>query len=182
MDSREKIKLYIYPHAKQHTHDKTDLYYNTVPLSKKGIQDHFVLSPPEKADYFYMGQLSDDIVINKEKFEFFEGKEERHICDIEGDWFQKKIPQWLEESILTINSVKKEYVEKNIKMFIRPTFSHLFMEIIKNNLELKFNFNDNRSFGFKGLPDPLHVREKMWAACKSSQIKFDIEFNFWSYK
>ena len=177
MDSREKIKLYIYPHAKQHTHDKTDLYYNTVPLSKKGIQDHFVLSPPEKADYFYMGQLSDDIVINKEKFEFFEGKEERHVCDIEGDWFQKKIPQWLEESILTINSVKKEYVEKNIKMFIRPTFSHLFMEIIKNNLELKFNFNDNRSFGFKGLPDPLHVREKMWAACKSSQIKFDIEFN-----
>ena len=174
----KKNNLYIYPNAKAHVHDETQTYYNSVPMSEKGIKDYFVLSSADEADYYYMGQISDDMYVQEEQFEFYKDNKSKHICDIEGDWLQKKIPEWLHGATMTINSVKREYVENDIKMFIRPTFSHLFMEIVKNDIKLRFNFNDNRSFGFKGLPDPLGVRRKVYSACISNRdIKSDIEFN-----
>ena len=55
-----KIKLYVYPNAREHVHDDTEIYFNTVPLSKKGIEDYCELVSPEEADYFYMGQIPND--------------------------------------------------------------------------------------------------------------------------
>jgi hypothetical protein len=180
----KKHNLYVYPNAKKHVHDETEKYYNSVPMSEKGIKDYFVLTSPDNAEYFYMGQVSDDMNVQESNFEFYKDNKAKHICDIEGDWCQKKIPKWLYGATLSINSVKKEYVENKIKMFIRPTFSHLFMEIIKNDMKLKFNFNDNLGFGFKGLADPLGVRNKVRLACNSSaEITSDFEFNsMWASK
>ena len=35
-----------------------DKYYNLVPLSTKGIEDHCEIVSFEEAEYYYMGQVS----------------------------------------------------------------------------------------------------------------------------
>jgi hypothetical protein len=146
----DKIKLYLYPNAKPHVHDVDyPEYYNTVPMSKKGIQDHFVLTGPEDADYFYMGQLANDRwnQFSPAQFQYFSGNENRHICDIEGEGGQI-IPNWLHNSIVTTMGPLKRY--SNIyKLFARPTFSKLFLHII-NSEKQDFDTPDKISFGFKG--------------------------------
>tara|TARA_R110000796_G_scaffold137919_5_gene253996 strand:+ start:2641 stop:3573 length:933 start_codon:yes stop_codon:yes gene_type:complete len=176
----EKLRLYIYPNALPHAHDKEDIYRNTVPLSEDGIKKHCQIVSAQDAEYFYMGQISDGVDLpNLSDFEHFSGKENKHICDIEGDWLTKRLPTWLESSTLTMNGVRTEYVEKNIKIFTRPTFTYLLMDIIKNNRKIKHTFNDNKKFGFKGYHDPFGVRSKMADACRlaNGSIDYDIEFN-----
>ena len=120
----KKIKLYIYENSKKHEHDtnssgmSSDLY-NTVPLSEKGISDHcIVVTDPKEADYFYMGQFSQDkmeiLKIKKQDYKYFEGNEKRHILDIDGEGgFEASnrpaIPKWLRNSIITTNGPLKTY-------------------------------------------------------------------------
>jgi len=161
-------------------HDQEEKYKNTVPLSAVGQERHCEIVPPDEAEYFYMGQLSDGVTIPpKDSYAYIEGNESRHICDIEGDWLGRTIPEWLEGCVMTMNGLRKEYVEKDLKIFTRPTFTFLFMDIISNNRRLRHTFNSNKSFGFKGHPDPLGVRHKMLEACKMSEgsIKYDVKFN-----
>lgn len=185
---RKKIKLYVYPHAHSHAHDEDPtrdaperyIYRDTVPFSKLGIGRHCELVKPGEAEYFYMGQISDGVPTPaKESFTYLQDNEKRHICDIEGDWLARTIPKWLEECTLTMNGVRKEYVERNISIFVRPTFTFLLMDIIKNNKQIKHTFNGNKVFGFKGHPDPLGVRYKMLKAfeIKKQKLNFDITFN-----
>tara|TARA_R100001129_G_scaffold164380_3_gene130520 strand:+ start:512 stop:1474 length:963 start_codon:yes stop_codon:yes gene_type:complete len=155
-----KINLYIYPHAQPHVHDSDPYYINTVPLSYDGIKTYCNIVPPEKADYFYMGQITNDTtssnsitLYDKNKFPFFEGNEDKHILDYEGEGGQEygagghPIPNWLHNSIITINGPLKRY--SNIKrMFIRPTFSHMLVDL-KDKHE-KFTFPDHISMGFRG--------------------------------
>ena len=155
-----KINLYIYPHAQPHAHDLDPHYINTVPLSNIGIKTHCNIVPPEKADYFYMGQINNDSInknsitlYNKNNFPYFEGNEDRHIWDYEGEGGQEHgaggeaIPEWLHNSILTINGPLKRY--SNIKkMFIRPTFSHMLVDVKDKNEQ--FSFPTEVSMGFRG--------------------------------
>ena len=155
-----KINLYIYPHAQPHVHDSDPHYINTVPLSDIGIRDHCNIVPPEKADYFYMGQITNDSIsknsitlYDKNKFPYFKGNEDRHIWDYEGEGGQEHgaggepIPDWLHNSILTINGPLKRY--SNIKkMFIRPTFSHMLVDLRDKNEQ--FSFPTEVSMGFRG--------------------------------
>ena len=176
----KKIKLYIYPQAAPHAHDQEEIYKNTIPFSAHGIKEHCEIVSPTEAEYFYMGQFSDSVKIpDPSTFQFLKNNEKRHICDIEGDWLRKTIPTWLEKCTLTMNGVRSGYVERNVSIFTRPTFSYLLMDIIRNKKVVPYTFNDNLSFGFKGFPDPLGVRYKMLEACKLSehQIKYDISFN-----
>ena len=85
-----KPKLFLYRNRRPHAHDKdpSGIYVNTVPMSEIGISEHFELSYPEDADYFYMGQFNNDASIHQyspSSFEFFEGNEHKHICDYEGE-------------------------------------------------------------------------------------------------
>lgn len=155
-----KINLYIYPHAEPHVHDSIPEYINTVPLSNAGIKKHCNVVPPEEADYFYMGQVTNDQIsknsitlYNEERFPFFKGNEHKHICDYEGEGGQEHgaggvpIPEWLHSSILTINGPLKRY--SNIKkMFIRPTFS--YMLVSSKDKKETFELPDNISMGFRG--------------------------------
>lgn len=171
-----KLKLFVYQGYNNHVHDEYYEYVNTVPMSKTGISEHFIISPPESADYFYMGQISDGTYIpSREFFKYLEGNENKHICDIEGDWFNKKIPDYLKKCILTINGARKEY--NGVKMFVRPTFSFLFMDIIKNKDKHISKFNEEISFGFRGQFDPRGVRKKMYNSFLNSGLKYDITFN-----
>ena len=157
----DKIKLYVYPDAPPHVHDTqgADVYYNTVPLSIAGIEKHCELVEPEKADYFYMGQLNNNKSLHDsdpyESWEYFQGNEHKHICDYEGEGGQEQgaggaeIPKWLHNSIITLNGPLTSYNSKIKRFFTRPTFSHLLMDIIKNQNET-FQFPSNKSMGFKG--------------------------------
>jgi hypothetical protein len=172
------IKLYIYPNAPNHGHDSTVEYINTVPLSKKGIEEHCELVPPDCAEYFYMGQVSDGMRTPAEhEFKYLKGNESRHICDIEGDWANREIPAWLKKCVLTINSAKDTYLKENMNFFVRPTFSYLLMDMINNKFCEKYDFIDNLSFGFNGYPDPNGTRLKLKDVCRIGKIKSDISFN-----
>jgi hypothetical protein len=171
----KKIKLYIYPQALSHVHDDVEIYFNTVPLSKKGIDDHFVITSPDDADYFYMGQIPNDKFINfkKSNFSYFEGNEERHICDVEGEGGMP-IPSWLHNSIITTMGPLKKY--SNIKrLFTRPTFSYLLLDIIKNRDE-KFDFPKEKSFGFRGFLNH-RTRAMMLHAIHHSEFEKEIHVN-----
>ena len=173
----KKLKIYIYPNARPHVQDNMEKeYYNVVPLSKKGIQDHCELVDPDKAEYFYMGQVSCGLPLPTEnEFQHFTGNEQKHIIDFEGDWFQKSIPDWLRNSIVSVSGVKGEY--EGIKIFTRPAVSSLLLDIIRNNRELKYTFEANKRFCFKGFPDPRGIRVKTAKACQLSNVNANIVFN-----
>ena len=144
------MKLFVYDNAKPHVHDNMAAYVNTVPLSKIGIEQHFEITKiPTEADYFYMGQIANETftMIGPQQFEFYKEHKDRHICDIEGEGGMP-IPNWLHDAILTTMGPLKIY--SNIKkLFARPTFSHLLVDIIKNRNE-KFELPTQKSFGFRG--------------------------------
>jgi len=173
----KKIKLYIYPNAKQHVQDNmAKENYNTVPWSEQGIKNHCEIVSSDEAEYYYMGQVSCGLSMpDKSEFKYFDGNEESHIIDFEGDWFQKSIPDWLKNSLISVSGVKKEY--ENIKIFPRPAVSHLLLDIIRNNRKIKHTFESNKSFGFKGFPDPRGIRIKTAKACELAGVKTDIHFN-----
>jgi hypothetical protein len=173
----KKIKLYIYPNAREHVQDNMEeAYANTVPFSRRGIEDHCEIVPMEEADYFYMGQVSCGLPLpQKNEFEFIDGREDRHIIDFEGDWFQTSIPDWLRKSLISVTGIKKEY--EGIKIFPRLPLSYLLLDIIRNNKQRASTFEPNKSFGFKGFPDPRGVRLKMLAVSNLSGVRTDIQFN-----
>jgi hypothetical protein len=180
----EKLKLFIYPTAKPHVHDNEHMhlingvsqYVNTVPMSKKGISDYFELVNPDEADYFYMGQISDGMNIpNPINFKYLYGNERKHICDIEGDWLGREIPNWLKKCTLTINGAKDIY--KGLNIFIRPTFSFLLIDLAKNNQPYPIRNIENISFGFRGFPDPHGIRNKMKLAFDKSNLPGTVILN-----
>ena len=156
---RTKIKLYIYPNAKAHDHDTNksgyaNNLYNTVPMSELGIDRHFELTSPDECDYFYMGQFAQDsgdiLKARPSDYEYFKGNQHRHICDIDGEGgfeFSNRpaIPNWLSNSIITANGVPKSYA--NLKIFARPTFSQLLVDLVKE--EQCFDFPETVSFGLR---------------------------------
>ena len=152
----KKVKLYVYPHARPHDHDTSGFCENSVPFSKKGIEDNCVLTTPDQAEYFYMGQFNNDrgdlARYKPSDFKYFVGNEDRHICDIEGEGGfeasnRSAIPSWLNNSVITTMGPLKKY--KYIKyLFTRPTFSKLLLDII-NNQDKDFEFPKHNSFGLR---------------------------------
>ena len=172
-----KIKLFLYPNAQDHDHDTSlkENYYNTVPLSKEGIKKHCILTGPEEAEYFYMGQFNNDRfhLYKPDMFEHFKGNEEKHICDIEGEGGMP-IPTWLHNSIITTMGPLKIY--SNIEcLFARPTFSHLLLDIIKNRKE-EFSFPENKSIGFRGYLNHI-IRAMMVHAVHNSEFEKEMHIN-----
>ena len=179
-----KKKIFVYSSAKPHVHDSLPMYVNTVPMSKDGLKKHFVkVEEPSKADFFYMGQFSNDNgqlrQIRPEQFAYFSGNEHKHICDIEGEGgFEASnrdaIPSWLFKSCITTMGPLKTYNDIN-KLFVRPTFSHLLIDIVKNRNET-FEIPKDKSLGFRGF-----INHKMRAmtlhAVHNSDFKKEIHVN-----
>ncbi len=148
-------------------------------MSAKGIKEHFTLTrDPAEADYFYMGQLDDDAPrdITDQNFAHFKKWPHKHIIDIEGDWPNRRLPYWLTGSIVTINGLYHEDYRIPSKVFIRPTFSKLLVYLAKNDFS-PANRALFHSYGFKGLPDPHGLRQRMKAAFRGSNLPNYIEFN-----
>jgi len=171
-----KKNIYLYKNALSHIHDESEIHFNTVPLSKKGIHDYFnIVDNHSDADYFYMGQISNEqfYKYNSKTFEFFNEFPERHIVDIEGEGGMPLVP-WIHDCIITTMGPLKQY--SNIKhLFTRPTFSHLFLDIIKNRNE-EFSMPTERSFGFRGFMNH-RTRAMMVHALHNSDFKKELHIN-----
>ena len=168
-------KLYVYPHANKHVHDDTDIYYNTVPMSEKGIQDHFKLSSADEADYYYMGQIPNDKLhqYQPSMFKYLKDHPSTHIVDVEGEGGMSISP-WLHNCVVTSMGPLKKY--SNIKyLFTRPTFSHLFLDIVKNRNET-FELPTEKSFGFRGYLNH-RMRAMMLHSLHNSDFKKELHIN-----
>ena len=179
----KKIKLYLYPHANPHDHDSSGFCENSVPFSKKGIEQHCEIVGPDEAEYFYMGQLNNDrgelVTKTSADFQYFAGNENKHVCDIEGEGGfevsnRHPIPKWLWNSIITTMGPLKSY--SHIKyLFARPTFSHLFMDIIRSDSE-EFSFPSHVSFGLRAFLNH-RVRAATVSALHNSDFKKEMHIN-----
>lgn len=174
----EKINIFLYKNARPHVHDTEhrDHYYNTIPFSELGIKQHCnIVDSPDDADFFYMGQFSNDRWGNYSPsyFEHFLGNEKKHICDVEGEGGQF-IPDWLHNSIVTTMGPLKRY--KNIfKLFARPTFSRLLLDIVKKPQE-NFSLPNEVSFGFRGFMNHK-TRYYMAVALKDLDLPLSLWYN-----
>ena len=144
------MKIYKYPNSVPHVHDSIEGYENVVPFSEKGLHDHCeIVHNPAEADFFYMGQWSNDYkLFNISNYPYFEQNKERHIVDLEGDG-GFDIPEYLWDSIVTVNGPYLKYDSKIKNLFVRPTFSTLFVDMSKNRFEPVEPCLE-RSVGFKG--------------------------------
>jgi hypothetical protein len=183
------INLYIYRHAWKHTQDTIPEYINTTPFSEMGIKTHCnVITNPDQADFFYMGQISDGNIENpnhpilKESFNFLDGNELKHILDLEGDWCELKgygggaqvAPNWVLNCIKSCAPTK--YAHWVQPIMARPNMSSLLV-FLKNNPKCDIEFPNKISFGFKGQPDPLNTRIRVANCIKQAGMNSDISFN-----
>lgn len=151
-------KLFIYDNINMPIHDGIYEYQNVVPFCKKGIRDNFqITNNPSEADIFYMGQFSEGRFYGLGQFYLLDEYPDKHVCDIEGDWFNVALPEHvLSKCIFTINGLKNEYKHHLNRMFIRPTFSKNLMKLLHQ--DHKHDINYNRKFTFIGFNDPLNIR------------------------
>lgn len=169
----DKVKLYVYPHAPSHIHDTILEYRDKVPFSEDGIARHCEIVPPEEADYFYCGQFHDNVawMLHPNRFEFFKGRESHHIYDIEGDWRNIEIPEWLSGSLLTAMDAYPKHRYWNL--MVRPGMSHLlanmmYRDVIQCNSErIPFKKRTKR-FVFMGQLDSMGLRARMLTALERS--------------
>jgi hypothetical protein len=171
------IKLYIYPTALQHSQDKVDFYRDTTPLSEDGLKRHFIIVPPEEADFFYMGQISCGTYKNfsPADFKYLPGKENKHIIELEGDWTNDRAPQWLLNCICTGNAARTYY--DSYAFCVRPCLSKLLVHLAKNKVDYKIDYPDNVSFGFRGQGDPYGTRIQIANIIKKHNMQNEIYFN-----
>lgn len=174
-----KLKIYIYKTTKFPVHDDIPEYAGLVPFSKNNLKKYILVDNPKEADYFYMGQftcLGHKFV--KSDFQYFEEYSNKHICDLEGDWTYNFAPKdILENCIITTNGAKKQYHKYYDRIFIRPTFSNLLINLVKNYKKINYKPVYNRIFAFKGFQDPLGVRIRIANLINKTNLKKDIEFN-----
>ena len=172
------MKIFIYPTARTHSHDLINEYENTTPLSKEGIKRHcIVVTNPDEADFFYVGQISDGTMheIKESEFYYLKGNEHRHIVTIEGDWTNNTIPSYLLGCIFTGNGMK-DY-KKTYKYCARPCMSKLLVHLAKNKVDYNVTYDCKKSFGFKGQYDVHGTRLKVNNILQDLNLPKEILFN-----
>ena len=173
----KRIKLFIYEHAKEHIHDTIPEYNDCVPFSRAGIGLYCdIVNEPEQADLFYMGQFDDAYQfhdIKLENYQYAIKLPSQHIADIEGDWSNKEIPNWLLKCNLTINGLNHSLYAATSKygnLFVRPTFSKLLVKLARGPKLKRPKLNYNRTFFFRGLPEPYGHRLRLKSLFEKSKV------------
>ena len=149
MESNNKLRVFKYENGYAHVHDSIPEYRNVTPFSEDGVSEWCDLTDnPEEADLFLMGQWPRGSQLNIKDFEHFEKYKEKHFIDLEGEG-GLDIPEFLWQSIVSVNGPPSHYASKVKNVFVRPTFSKLFVDLCRNRFEDIEHSND-RSVGFKG--------------------------------
>ena len=83
-----KPKVYFYPGSRDPFTQEKAGYADCIPFSPQGIERWVEQTEnPDEAQFFYCGQFHDKDAwkLSPNRFEFFQGRESKHIADIEGD-------------------------------------------------------------------------------------------------
>ena len=171
-----QINLFVYPSYNRLAQESVPEYQyhwplnDTVLFSQGSIR---LVSRPEEADFFYMGQFGDkngDFFQNPveaygQRFPYLQHCPERHIFQKDGDWAKRTPSQWihvevpdlLKRCIIITNNWKKSWDAANV--YLHPCESRPFLSLMYRSET--FPMRDTVSLSFRGTPDHFGVRERM---------------------
>lgn len=175
-----KPKVYFYPNSRDpFVQDKAG-YVDCIPFSPQGIERWVEPTDnPDEAELFYCGQFHDKDAwrLSPNRFEFFRGRESKHVADIEGDWRGMEIPEWLRTCVLTAMNAREKNREWNI--MARPGCSRLLVHLAREALS-GFRLPPKRQFWFRGQQDSGGLRMRMWKVIHESALPLELKINnFW---
>ncbi len=173
-----KIKLYLYPQALAHD-GMCQEFSNTQPLSARGIKDWCELVGPDQAEIFYCGQFTDrnPELIDLKQFEYMEGREKRHVLDIDGDFSGMELPECLGAVTITVRNVLKKH--SSWSAYPTPGSSMLMLDIL--NREREYRPPKWNGFYFRGRLDQMGHRVKMYRALQLSNVPHNFSINQTAY-
>lgn len=172
-----KPKVYFYPGSRDPTLHERDGYIDCVPFSPQGIAKWIEPTDnPDDAQLFYCGQFHDKDAwkLNPNRFEFFAGRESKHVADIEGDWRGVGIPEWLRPCILTAMNVPERNRDWNI--MARPGCSRLLVHLARE-APSGFGMPIKKQFFFRGQRDSRGLRRRLWSIFTKSSLPGECAFN-----
>ena len=175
-----KPKVYFYPDSCDPAAQDKAGYVDCIPFSPQGIERWVELTDnPDEAQLFYCGQFHDKDAwkLSPNRFEFFQGRESKHVADIEGDWRGMEIPEWLRPCILTAMNAREKNRGWNI--MARPGCSNLLVLLAREE-QSGFSPATKRQFWFRGQKDSWGLRERLAGIAKRSNLPAEIFINnFW---
>ena len=138
-----------------------------------------IVTDPDAAQFFYAGQFHDKDAwrLHPGRFEFFSGRENRHIFEIEGDWRGMDIPEWLRPCVMTAMNAPERNRGWNI--MARPGCSKLLVHLARE-APSGFRMPSNRRFWFQGQRDSKGLRERLLKILDGSKLPSETGLNaFW---
>lgn len=175
-----KRKIYFYPGSRDPSAQDKAGYVDCVPFSPQGIERWTEPTDnPDEAQLLYCGQFHDKDAwkLNPNRFEFFQGRESKHVADIEGDWRGMEIPEWLRPCVLTAMNTREKNRGWNI--MARPGCSKLLVHLARE-VPSGFLMPPKKQFWFKGQKDSQGLRERMLKIVEKSELPSELSYNhFW---
>lgn len=170
------INLYIYPNINTPTQEVTPEYRTYLPFTPLIIHSHpsvQVVTNPEDADFFFMGQFG-DVVITPDKsqsvdfldkplssyfarFPFLFRYPHRHILNKDGDWVNKEPPDYFLKCVIFSSSIPT--FRHPINYYIHPCQSRPFISLISRYDT--FESLAPRSFYFQGCKNIIGTRKRL---------------------
>ena len=181
-----KLKVYFYPGSRDPSEQEKAGYVNCVPFSPQGIERWIEPTDnPDEAQLFYCGQFHDKDAwrLSPGRFEFLQGRELKHVFDVEGDWRGMDIPEWLKPCVLTVMNAREKNRGWNI--MARPGCSKLLVHLARE-APSGFRLPSKKQFWFRGQQDSGGLRMRLSnilednfvTICKPKEV--DFQFNsFW---
>lgn len=157
-----QTKIFVYPNARTQTHDKINDLWDTIPMCIEGLNKHFqIVTDPTAADLLFMGMISCGTVheFKESDFKYLRTYPEKHIFEMEGDWTSNYAPPWLSKITRSGNTSKPE----NMKglAYIRPVIGNFLTYLAKDNPEYELQFPAEKTWCFRGFPDPFGTRVRI---------------------
>ena len=175
-----KIKAYFYSGSRDPSIHERSGYIDCVPFSPQGIERWVEpTGNPDEAQLLYCGQFHDKEAwkLSPGRFEFFQGRESRHVFEIEGDWRGMEIPEWLRPCILSAMNAREK--NRGWNVMARPGCSKLLVHLAR---EAPSGFRSplKKQFWFRGQQDSGGLRTRMWKVLDQSGLPSSLKINdFW---
>ena len=175
-----KPKTYFYPSSRDPSLHERDGYADCVPFSPQGIERWIEpTGNPDEAQLFWCGQFHDKDAwkLSPNRFEFLQGRESKHVFDIEGDWRGMDIPEWLKPCVMTAMNVPER--NRGWSIMARPGCSKLLVHLARE-APSGFAMPTKRQFWFRGQMDSKGLRERLAKVLEGSNLPSAIALNaFW---
>ena len=175
-----KPKTYFYPGSRDPSLHERDGYADCVPFSPQGIERWIEpTSNPDDAHLFWCGQFHDKDAwkLSPNRFEFFQGRESKHVFDIEGDYRGVDIPEWLRPCVMTAMNAPER--NRGWSIMVRPGCSKLLVHLARE-APSGFNMPAKRQFWFRGQRDSRGLRERLVKILEASNLSSETALNaFW---